>query len=55
MLKWNYQEEVYKDIIFTHAKDIGRLYCETALQYPKLYVEFWNGFFEAAMKQQEKK
>lgn len=47
MFSWNYQEAIYKDIMIDHAKDLGRLYCETILQYPKLYSDFIAGFMEA--------
>lgn len=33
-----------KDLIYNHANDFGRFYCELMLDSPKIYSEFMKGF-----------
>lgn len=44
MYSWKYNEKILKDIIYNHAQDFGRFYCELMLDSPNIYKEFMKGF-----------
>ena len=46
MYSWQYNEKIMKDLIYNHAKDFGRFYCQLMLDSPLIYKEFMKGFHD---------
>lgn len=46
MLSWQYNEKIMKDLIYNHANDFGRFYCQLMLDSPLIYKEFMKGFHD---------
>ena len=46
MFSWQYNEKIMKDIIYNHAYDFGKFYCELMMDSPKVYKEFMKGFHD---------
>lgn len=46
MFSWQYNEKMLKDIIYNHAQDFGRFYCELMMDSPQIYKEFMKGFHD---------
>ena len=55
MFGWDYNEKLLKDYIYNHAKDFGRLYCELMMDYPILFKQFMEGFYEEHEKRSKNK
>lgn len=44
MFSWQYNEKLMKDLLYNHANDFGRFYCQLMLDSPLIYKEFMKGF-----------
>lgn len=46
MFSWQYNEKLVKDLLYNHANDFGRFYCQLMLDSPLIYREFMKGFHD---------
>lgn len=46
MHSWQYNEKVIKNLLYNHARDFGRFYCQLMLDSPLLYKEMIEGYYD---------
>lgn len=46
MYSWQYNEKIFKEMVYNHSMDFGRFYCQLMLDAPLLYGKMMEGFFD---------
>jgi hypothetical protein len=46
MLGYDYTDNMIREHLIKNAKSVGKLWATLILQYPIIYSDFWQGYYE---------